>query len=430
METITLSAKQQRRAEVLTRLISGMLSLEQAASLMGCSIRTVRRRQARFLQVGVPSLVHGNAGRSPIHKTDPRTVARIKELAGEGGRYHLFNTSHLSEMLGLHEGLKIGRSTLDRLLKEEGVRKRRRSGGPPVRRRRERYPREGELLQIDGSHHDWLRGRAGKMCLLGGIDDATSKIVFLLFRPTEDQVGYLLLMRSIATDPRYGLPMAFYHDKHTILKSPKQATIDDELAGREPMSQIQMVLDRLGVESIPAHSPQAKGRIERMWQTLQDRLINEMSVAGISTMEEANRFLPGFIERWNNQFAHKPADLEAAWVALDPETDLAYLFAAWETRTVRADHTLNWRGSTYLIHRGWADRSIAGERVQVHTTPEGEVFLYKDKKRLDCAKVEAQQEPNEPGLQKAAKKPKPPQTYDPTPYYKRKAWLYGKHAAA
>src|ERR1051326_606237 len=124
METITLSAKQLRRAEVLSRLISGTLTLEQAANLMGCSLRTARRRQARFLQVGVPSLVHGNAGRSPIHKTDPRMVARIKDLAGEGGRYHLFNTSHLSEMLQLHEGLSIGRSTLDRLLKEAGLRKR------------------------------------------------------------------------------------------------------------------------------------------------------------------------------------------------------------------------------------------------------------------------------------------------------------------
>ena len=153
--------------------------------------------------------------------------------------------------------------TLVRLLKAEGLRKRVRKGAPAIYRRRERRRQEGELLQIDGSHHDWLEGRAKKMCLLGGIDDATSKIVGLLFRPTEDQAGYLLLMRQIATDPRYGLPMAFYHDKHTILLSPKEATIEDELAGAEPMSQIQQVLRRLGIEGIPAHSPQAKGRIER-----------------------------------------------------------------------------------------------------------------------------------------------------------------------
>src|ERR1043166_3136293 len=132
---------------------------------MACSERTVRRRISRLRADGPKALIHGNKGREPIHKTKASLVGRIKELTGEKGQYRSFNTSHLAEMLALHEGLHIGRSTLDRLLKLEGIRKRRRSGGPPVRRRRKRYSREGELLQIDGSFHKWLCDRGPKMCL-------------------------------------------------------------------------------------------------------------------------------------------------------------------------------------------------------------------------------------------------------------------------
>ena len=203
------------------------------------------------------------------------------------------------------------------------------------------------MLQIDASPHDWLEGRGPHLCLLGAIDDATSRIVHLRFWPTECLAGYFYLAREVATDARYGLPESFYHDKHTILRSPKEPSIDDELAGREPMSQFQHVLAQLGVEGIPAQTPQAKGRIERMWQTLQDRLIKEMRLAGIQNLEQANAFLPAFILRYNAEFAVEPAEPEAAWVPVDRDGfDLAYYFAAREERTVRSDHTLCWLGTT------------------------------------------------------------------------------------
>src|SRR5437660_638244 len=326
METITLSRKQQRRADVVIRVVAGSLSVIEAATLLSCSTKTIRRLVSRYRAEGLLAVIHKNTGRAPVHKTTASMVEQLRVLAGEHGRYKDFNVPHMCQMLKEHEHLLIGRSTLERLLKAEGLRKRVRKGAPAIYRRRERRRQEGELLQIDGSHHDWLEGRAKKMCLLGGIDDASSKIVGLLFRPTEDQAGYLLLMRKIATDPRYGLPMAFYHDKHTILLSPKEATIEDELAGTEPMSQIQQVLRRLGVEGIPAHSPQAKGRIERLWQTLQDRLIKEMRLAGVSTLEQANAFLPCFIEGWNAHFSHESADPAPAWLPMTHDFNLAYPF--------------------------------------------------------------------------------------------------------
>jgi len=246
------------------------------------------------------------------------------------------------------------------------------------------------MLQIDASPHDWLEGRGPSLCLLGAIDDATSRIVHLRFWPTECLAGYFYLARQIALDARYGLPETFYHDKHTILRSPKAPSIEDELAGREPMSQFQHVLAQLGVEGIPAQTPQAKGRVERMWQTLQDRLIKEMRLAGIQNLEQANTFLPDFIRRYNAEFGVEAAEPEPAWVPVDQDGfDLAYYFAARDERSVRSDHTLCWLGTTLQIQRSKMDPNLAGKRVSVHVTPEGELYLYLGRQRLAFTRVTA-----------------------------------------
>ena len=172
----------------------------------------------------------------------------------------------------------------------------------------------------------------------------------VLFRPTEDQVGYLLLFEHIAFT--YGLPVAFYHDRHTMLRSPKQASIDDELAGRKPQSELQRIMDELGVTSIAALTPEAKGRVERLWRTLQDRLVHELRLAGIETEEAANAFLPQFIPRFNARFAVAPADANPAWVPIAPSTDRAYYFSVRETRTVYNDHTISWHAHPHPQRRG------------------------------------------------------------------------------
>ena len=151
--------------------------------------------------------------------------------------------------------------------------------------------------------------------MIGAIDDATGQVLFLLFRPTEDQVGYILLLRAIAYE--YGLPMSIYHDRHTILRSPKQPTLDDELAGQPPMSQVQRMMAELGIESITAHSPQAKGRIERLWGILQDRLTKELRLAGVTTLEDANAFLPAFLVRYNARFAQPARSRKRVGAAAD-----------------------------------------------------------------------------------------------------------------
>ena len=418
MRTVTLDTKQQRRVDILTRLDAGSLDACSVALLLGVSPRHVRRLCARFRQEGMPSVVHANRERPPANRTAPADRERILGLAGPGGLYHDLNICHLQERLDSEEGIAIGRSTLDRLLRQHGLRT---PSRPPAKvyRRRLRRSAEGMLLQMDASPFAWLEGNGPRLSLLGAVDDATGKIVALRFRPTEDQAGYLALLRAIAVD--YGLPLAIYHDRHTILRSPKEPTLADELAGRTPQSQVQRLLSELGIESIPAHSPQAKGRIERLWGTLQDRLVKELRLAGITSLEGANAFLPGFTRRYNARFAKPPRDPQSAWVPLPAETDLAYYFAAREERTVRADHCVQWQGQTLQLVVGAHEPSLAKRKVNVHTVPEGEVYLYDGKRRLDYEQVAvplAAPAVVLPQVRVANKAP------DPRAKAKQRAWLY------
>lgn len=417
-----MNKEQQRRAGVLARLSSGSLGKSEAEKLLGVSRRQVNRLLRGYESEGLASVVHGNTGRAPANKMRADTLSTIVSLADEGGKYHDFNTCHLHDLLAEYEGISIGRSTLDRMLRDKGIIKPVRRKRAHRRSRRDRAPKEGMLLQIDGSPHDWLSGRGPRITLIGAIDDATGRIIAAVFRPAEDLAGYLLLMRSIAT--LCGLPESFYHDRHTILRSPKEATLEDELSGREPMSQLQRVMHELGIVSIAACSPQAKGRIERLWKTLQDRLIREMTLAGVSSIDEANTFLPEFIVRFNRRFGREPGDPESAWVELEPDTDLDYYFATSETRVVRQDHTISFYGKAYQILPDEECMLIAGKRVDVRVTPEGREGLYIGRHRLAYKEVEIPR-----SAQKAVRPQKQPKTPDPRALARQRGWLFHSDAA-
>jgi transposase len=421
MRTITLNPEQQREAEILTRLEAEALDVTTAAELLGVSTRQVRRLRVRFRQEGMAVVVHGNSGRPPANRTAPEVAARILALAGPEGKYHDLNVCHMQELLAHVEQIVIGRSTLDRLLREAGLRQPAAVAPVVHRRRRVRRAAEGMLLQIDGSPFDWLEGRGPKASLIGAIDDATGRVLFLLFRPTEDQVGYILLLRSIAHE--YGLPMSIYHDRHTILRSPKQPTLDDELAGQPPMSQVQRMMAELGIESITAHSPQAKGRIERLWGTLQDRLTKELRLAGVTTLAAANAFLAAFIPRYNTRFAQPARDPESAWVPLSAEFDTAYYFAVRATRKVRADHCIRFAGQWLQLLPEPTQPSLVGQTVTVHVVPEGDIYVYFGRqplayRRLTAAPTARPAPPKEPAWSKL-----PPQSNAKA---KQRGWLYGQ----
>jgi hypothetical protein len=424
-----LSTKHLRRAEILTRLLAGRLSTMEAAQLLGLTTRQARRLRSRYVAEGVSALVHGNTGRAPANRTEQATVERLRSLCGADGTYHDFNVSHLVDVLARDQGLCLPRSTLRRLLLDEAIRSARAPRGEVKRQRRERRSQEGALLQIDGSPHDWLEARGPRMSLLGAIDDATGKLVYASFRPTEDQAGYLLMLRSLAHT--HGLPEALYHDRHTILRSPKEPTIEEELAGRHPMSQVQSVLAGLGVRSIAALSPQAKGRVERLWRTLQDRLTKELRLAGASTLDGANDFLPSFIHGFDARFSVAARDPVPAWRPVPAGFDFDYHFSTREERLVKRDHTVQWLGRCLQIVPAKGDPSLAGKRVAVHVTPEGAVLLYAGERRLAYRELAA--EPVRPPAG-ARRRVTPAPELDPevteAAQARRRGWLFARGSRA
>jgi hypothetical protein len=426
MRTVTLNEKQQRRSDVVCRLRDGVIDVETACDLLGLGRRQVRRVMACYVSEGLPSVVHGNTGRVPANKTPTTVRARVSELAGADGVYRGLNTCHMQEMLATRDGIQIGRSTLDRLLVADRVRKRGRGRPRRVYRQRDRCPKAGDMLLTDGSPFDWLEGRDPRyqrLCLLGSMDDATGDVLHLRFWPTECQAGYITMVRDVVLT--HGIPMRFYHDRHTILCSPKAPTIEDELAGRAPMSQFQEILAQLGTESIKAMTPQAKGRIERLWRTLQDRLVQEMRLDGVASLEDANAFLPEFIRRFNARFSVPAQDPDSAWVEAG-DIDPSYHFAAKECRTVRPDHTVAWKGTTLRLARRRGDPSLAGQVVAVHTTPEGDVAVYDGRQRLAHSvapqldtSAQRQVEPTH-----AAKQTNPPKRTKPSDSPGTRVWLF------
>jgi transposase len=423
MRTLTLSTRHQRRAEVLTRLSAGQLSTLDAAQLLGVTLRQVQRLRRRFAAQGLPSVVHGNTGRAPRNRTDPATVERLAALCGAAGKYHDFNVSHLCDLLARDEELRLPRSTLSRLLRVAGVRPPRSPRAAVKRMRRERKSAEGMMLQLDATPFDWLEGRAPRMALAAAIDDATSRVVYASFRPTEDQAGYLLMLRSIATT--YGLPHLLYHDRHTILRSPKEPTLEDELAGRRPTSQFQRVAAALGINSIAALSPQAKGRIERLWRTLQDRLTKELRLAAIDTLAAANLFLPAFLTSYNARFAQPAQDPQPAWRALGEEADPHYYFSTCEERRVRRDHTIAWLGRTLQLVPGKEEPSLSSHSVEVRVSPEGEVAVYYEGRRLLHRELAPQAAVLAVNTQRRPL-PLPSRASDAQAEARRRGWLYGK----
>jgi hypothetical protein len=216
--------------------------------------------------------------------------------------------------------------------------------------------------------------------------------------------------------------MSIYHDCHTILRSPKQPSLEEQLAGQAPMSQIQRVMAELGIESIAAYSPQAKGRIERLWGTLQDRLTKELRLAGITTLDAANAFLPGFLDRYNARFAKAPADPQSAWVPLPADLDLAYYFATRETRKVRADQCIRFANQCLQLLPGPQQPSLAHQTVAVHVVPEGDLYVYYGKRRLSYQPLAASPSPPPPPPAEPAWSKLPP---DPQAKAKQRAWLFG-----
>ena len=343
-----LNMKESRRLIVIQETLTGKRTIADAAGALGLSERQVKRLKRGVKEQGPGFLAHGNRGRKPANAIPADVKHLVLELAT--GDFKDTSCQHMSELLLEHKSIKISAKSIARILHNAGVKLHFAKKQPRRHRTRDRKARMGMLVQCDASTHDWLEGRGPKMALHGAIDDATGTILALVFRPTEDLRGYLFMLQQMLNN--HGVPESIYSDRHTIFFSPNKdkLSVEDELAGKTvALTQFGSVLDALTIQHIPARSPQAKGRIERLWGTLQARLIAELRIAHVSNVEDANTFLVGFIARFNKRFAVKALDATSAFSpALDKE-HMHRILATREQRIASAGSTISFRSQTFQL---------------------------------------------------------------------------------
>ena len=322
---------EQARLHALHSVIAGEIAIGQAAALLDLSERHVRRLLAAYREHGARALAHGNRGRRPHNALPEAVAATVVRLAAR--RYGGANHTHRTELLAEQHGIALSRSTVRRILARAGMPSPRRRRPPEHRVRRERMPREGMLLQVDGSHHAWLEQRGPRFALLLAVDDATGSIMHALFRPAEDARGHFLLMEQVVC--RRGIPLALDSDRHAVFRASARQ--------REAPPQFARALAELGVRQIFARSPQAKGHVERVAGTFQDRLVTERRFAGATTIGEAQPVLERFLPRFNAHFAVAARQPEPAGRPLDPALDLGAILGFGHVRQVARDHTVQYR---------------------------------------------------------------------------------------
>jgi len=381
-EKLTLNKKEQNRVIVLNQVESKKLSIERAAILLKISQRQVWRLIASYRKQGAAGLAHGNRGRKPANAYPEELKEEIFQLATS--KYIGFNHTFFREKLEENECISLSLSCVRSILLEKGLRSPRTRKSAKHRSRRERCPSEGMLLQTDGSEHAWLETRGPKLCLIGAIDDATNKVPYALFKEEETTEGYMRMMQEIVLNQ--GSPLALYHDRYGVFevnKDQKFPSLQEQLTGREPKTQFGRLLEELGIESISAHSPQAKGRIERLWGTFQDRLTSELRLARARTIEEANQVLAYFLPDYNRKFAVKAKDPTLSYRKPGEGFKPEEYFCCKYERTVGADNVVRYNGKRLQILPSTDRLSYALCKVEVQDRFNGSLAIYYQGKTMD-----------------------------------------------
>ena len=346
------------RRQILDCYLHEEIDSRQATTLLGVSARQFWRLLAAYRKRGGDALTHGNRGRRPGNATSSEVAVRVIELTRD--RYPDANHTHLAQLLEEREGIQISRQALRRILTAAGLKSPRRRRPPRHRVRRERMPREGMLIQIDGSHHRWLGDDYPQFALHLAVDDATGKVLAARFRPDEDACGYFELLGELIRN--HGIPLALYSDRHSVFV-PSLRSAQPKLA--EGATQFARAMGELGIRQVFASSAQAKGRVERVAGTFQDRLVTELRLDGASTLVGANFLLESFIKRFNHQFAVAPAQPQTAYRPLAPELCVDEVLCFKHSRRVARDNTVRYRWQVIQLLPSEERPSYAGSRVEV-----------------------------------------------------------------
>jgi hypothetical protein len=353
-----------KRLHVIQKVLERVIKQVEAAEILSLSGRQIRRIVKRIRREGDRGIVHQSRGRPSNRRTPDKVKSKVIRLYR--AQYKDFGPTLASEKLLERDRIEISDETLRKWLLEAGDwKKRRKARGH--RQWRERKSHTGEMLQMDGSHHDWFEGRGPRCVLMGYIDDATGKV----FARFYDYEGTVPAMDSFK---RYikksGIPMKVYLDKHTTYKSTAKPTIQDELDQVEPLSQFERALKELGVEVLHAHSPQAKGRIERLFGTLQDRLVKEMRLRGIRALEEANQFLEDYLPLYNRRFSVCPKEGDNFHRPLPRGLALDTILCIKTERSLRNDFTVAHNKKLYQI-----EETIRASKVMVQQRVDGSMIM-------------------------------------------------------
>jgi transposase len=374
MEGLTLTTKEQNRLQILNGVLEKYWLMREAAKVMGVSERQGWRILAAYRKEGAAAIAHGNRGRTPANITPSAAREKVITLAKE--RYGGVNHTHLAELLSEREGITLSRSTLRRILIEAGLPSPRRGHFVRHRYRRQRMPQEGILLQLDGSPHAWLESRGSKFTLLLAIDDATGTVPYALFREQEDTPGYFELLKIIIN--RYGIPLGVYTDRDSVFRAEKSPINGSK--DTIPLTQFGRALRELGITHVVAHSPEAKGRVERANRTFQDRLVAELRLSGASTITEANSVLWDFLPRFNQRFGVPAAQSGQVYRPISLEMDLEGILCFKEKRRVGRDNTVQYRQRTLQLFPDADKVSYAGAQVEIQERLDGNILAcYKGK---------------------------------------------------
>jgi transposase len=371
---IRISEQGIQRHRLLKMVLEGRISLSEAAVTMGVSYRQAKRLKKQVEEHGARGMVHGNVGRSPANKIDEDLRAKVLELSSE--KYARFNDRHFTEMLTEAEGIILGRETVRLLRRESGQAPKRKRRSRKHHSRRPRKVAEGLMIQWDGSPHHWFGRAHSPCCLMSAVDDATSKTVGLRFVEVESSHAYLLLLSDVIR--RHGIPASIYHDKHSALKrNDDNWSIEEQLAGRQEPTQVGRVLEELGIESIPAHTPQAKGRVEKHYETHQDRLVALLAHHGITDIERANKYLEShYINDYNSRFAVAAENAVSVWRKVRSCVDILKVISLKYESTVANDNAIRLGGMVIDVPSGPGGRGYAGARVEVRQLIDGSWRVY------------------------------------------------------
>jgi len=420
---LLMSEKERVRKVQFEGVVEGRMTIREASGRLGLSYRQSRRSYKRYREQGDAGLVHRSRGQ-PSNRAKPDEF-RLAVLERYRERYEEFGPTLAAEKLA-DDGYELDHETLRRWLIGDGQWKRHRKRGKH-RSRRPRKEHFGELVQMDGSHHEWFGAGYPRTCLMNMVDDATGATMALMAAQETTEAAMRLLWRWIE---RYGIPKALYTDKKNVFVTKRQPTIEEQLAGEKPMTAFGKACKKLGIEIVPAHSPQAKGRVERSNGVYQDRLVKELRLHGVSTIEGANKLLAdGFSEALNAKFQREPARPRDFHRRVPKRLNLAEVFSWEETRTVQNDWTVRYNNRFYQIRKQNRPRPRPKQKVLVRVLLDGSMQILYRHKKLTYEPI-AQPPPRKGEKVAPVRELRPSTQCKPSPDHPWRNFRYGRKRAA